>query len=331
MDLNEPEETPEIGNTGTTKDEKPFLNPEEMGAADDNLEAEIISFARLPLEEADEDEPAKTRPIASKAIELVEDEEPKLRAAKRCHVGARRDRNEDFCLTFAGVTGGHFASLPFGLYIVADGMGGHSDGHVASNLAARTAAAHILNNIYLPLLQDEKGERLPIQEVLEQAVQKANKAVFEYDEEIDSGTTLTIALVLGRRLHVAHVGDSRLYLLANGRFEPITNDHSLVQRLQDVGQLTAEEATFYRYGHILLKAVGQAEEVEADIYMRLLPKSGKLLLCSDGLSGFVSEAEIRLILEQDLPLQRMADELFQAAMNAGGFDNITAVLVGFDL
>jgi PPM family protein phosphatase len=278
-------------------------------------------------------EPAKTRPITSKVTEPVAAEsEPRLLTARRCHVGARRERNEDSCLLFVAQGGGHFASSPFGVFIVADGMGGHSDGHVASNIATRVAAAHILHNLYFPLLQDDMtGMKQPIQEVLEQAVQKANKAVFEYDAEMDSGTTLTIAVVFGRRLHVAHVGDSRLYLWANGRLEPVTSDHSLVQRLQDVGQLTAEEAAFYRYGHILLKAVGQAEEVEADVYMRLLPKSGKLLLCSDGLSGFVSAQEIQMILEQEAPLQQMADGLFEAAMDMGGFDNITAVLVDFDL
>lgn len=337
MDTNEPEETPSGAELNSPDGESARPQPEthaETDPVENEVEAnETPPFVVSPFLDSDLGEPAKTRPITSKIMEPVEEDEPHLRVARRCHVGARRDRNEDSCLIFVAEAGGHFASLPFGLFIVADGMGGHSDGHVASNIAMRTAAAHVLTNIYMPLLQDDNQKaKPPIQEVLEQAVQKANKAVFEHDAEMDSGTTLTIALVLGRRLHVAHVGDSRLYLLANGRFEPITNDHSLVQRLQDVGQLTAEEATFYRYGHILLKAVGQAEEVEADVYMRLLPKSGKLLLCSDGLSGFVPEAELRAILERpDVPLQTMADELFEAAMEMGGFDNITAVLVEFDL
>jgi PPM family protein phosphatase len=333
MDVDEPEETPsgadETRPPGGVARPQPPENPTE----DEADLGETPPWSAPPFLEADPEEPAKTRPIASKIMEPVSDEEPRLRAAKRCHVGARRDRNEDSCLLYVAESGGHFASLPFGLFIVADGMGGHSDGHVASNIAMRTAAAHVLTNIYMPLLQDDNQKaKPPIQEVLEQAVQKANKAVFEHDAEVDSGTTLTIALVFGRRLHVAHVGDSRLYLLANGRLESITSDHSLVQRLQDVGQLTAEEATFYRYGHVLLKAVGQAEEVEADVYMRLLPKSGRLLLCSDGLSGFVPEAELRAILEQpDAPLQEVADKLFEAAMEMGGFDNITAVVVDFEM
>jgi len=334
MALDDPEEE--------RADETPDVSPDEEinsaaasaqnGEDDETIVQETTPLGKNPFVDVSRNEPAKTRPIISKITEPLLAEEPHMRVAKRCHVGARRERNEDSSLTLVSEVGGHFAVLPFGLYIVADGMGGHTDGHVASRIASRTAAMHIVNNIYLPLLEDsDKGFKAPIQEVLEQAVQKANKAVFENDPEMDSGTTLTVALVLGRRLHVAHVGDSRLYLLANGKFEPITNDHSLVQRLQDVGQLTPEEATFYRYGHILLRAVGQADEVEVDTYMRLLPKSGKLLMCSDGLSGFVSEAEMRDILERDITLEEMADALFRAAMDMGGFDNITAVLVDFEL
>ncbi|MBK8988034.1 MAG: serine/threonine-protein phosphatase [Chloroflexi bacterium] len=334
-DLDEPEEENADKTPDSMPDKETDLTAESSQEDDEETEIvipETTPLTKNPFLDVGGIEPAKTRPIISKVTEPLLDDEPHMRVAKRCHVGARRDRNEDSSLTLVSEIGGHFAVLPFGLYIVADGMGGHSDGHVASKIASRTAAAHIINHIYLPLLQaDDKGFKTPIQEVLEQAVQKANRAVFEHDPEMDSGTTLTVALVLGRRLHVAHVGDSRLYLWSNGKFDPITNDHSLVQRLQDVGQLTAEEATFYRYGHILLRAVGQADEVEVDTYMRLLPKSGKLLMCSDGLSGFVSEGEIRDILEREISLEEMADALFRAAMDAGGFDNITAVLVDFDL
>lgn len=277
-------------------------------------------------------EAAKTRPIITKPTEPLLDDEPAMQAAIRCHVGGRRERNEDSCFSFVAEVGGHFKMQPFGLFIVADGMGGHADGHLASKIASRTAAHHIINRLYLPLLEDDdRVMQTPIQEVLETAVQQANKAVFDYDPEMDSGTTLTIALVLGRRLHVAHVGDSRLYMYANDKLTPVTSDHSLVQRLQDVGQLTAEEATFYRYGHILLRAVGQADEVEVDTYMQLLPKSGILMLCSDGVSGFISDAEIAEILNQDISVENIADGIFAAAMTVGGFDNITAVVVNFRL
>ena len=294
---------------------------------DTNATAPFVRNPFINLAEA-----SKTRPIITKPTEPLLDDEPAMQAAIRCHVGARRERNEDSCFSFVSEIGGHFKTQPFGLFIVADGMGGHADGHLASKIAMRTSAHHIINRLYLPLLEDnEKVMQTPIQEVLETAVQRANTAVYEYDPEMDSGTTLTIALVLGRRLHVAHVGDSRLYMYANDKLEPVTSDHSLVQRLQDVGQLTAEEATFYRYGHILLRAVGQADAVEVDTYMRLLPKSGILMLCSDGVSGFISDAEIAEILKQDAPVTHMADSVFGAAMSVGGFDNITAVVVEFKL
>lgn len=257
---------------------------------------------------------------------------PRMNAAVRCDLGAVRDRNEDYCLSFVSEAGGHFSVIPFGLFIVADGMGGHSNGHVASNVAARVAARHILDKIYLPLLHSPGGgNQTSIQEVLVSAVKAANKAVLEDDPGTDSGTTLTIALVLQRRLYVAHVGDSRLYILADGKLEAITEDHSLVQRLKDVGELTAEEAAVYRYKNVLLRAVGQEEDLEADTYMRLLPKHGKLLVCSDGLCGFVSDDDIQKIMERDLPLPVMVDTLYDTAMEAGGYDNITAVVVQFDL
>lgn len=288
-----------------------------------------------PLIEEVEAKAQQTEPIAVKKVDsdlMDKPQGPYLAVAKRCDLGAVRERNEDSCMIFSSEAGGHFTMLPFGLYIVADGMGGHADGHIASRIASRVAARYILEQIYLPMLHSStQVDQAPIQEVLNNAVQLANTAVFENDPEIDSGTTLTIALILGRRLHVAHVGDSRLYLHSADRFEAVTNDHSLVQRLQDVGQLTAEEATMYRYRNVLLKAVGQGEEVEADNYMKLLPKKGKLLLCSDGLCGFVSDDIICEVLDQDLPLQETANVLYDTAMAAGGYDNITAVVVEFVL
>jgi len=258
--------------------------------------------------------------------------DPVMRVAKHCHVGGVRDRNEDSCLVFVSEAGGHFALMPFGLYIVADGMGGHANGHVASKTASRVAANHIIEQIYLPLLQDESSSYQPaIQEVMREAVGVANAAVYKIDPESDSGTTLTIALILGRRLYIAHVGDSRIYLYSDKRLEIISTDHSLVQRLQDVGQLTAEEATFYQYRHVLLRAVGQTEEVDADSYMRRLPKKGKLLLCSDGLPTMISDSTISEIMGRDCHVEEMADHLLKAALDAGGYDNITVVLVDFSL
>ncbi|RMG93178.1 MAG: serine/threonine-protein phosphatase [Chloroflexi bacterium] len=284
-------------------------------------------------EEESEQETADTSPIGIIGTQKKQTGEfpvLSMKLAQRCHVGARRKRNEDSCFTFLSTTGGDSTLPPFGLFIVADGMGGHQNGHIASKIASRTAGKYILEKLYLPLLAiKEQNTPLPIQEVLTDAVMAANSAVLNHDLESDSGTTLTIALILGRRLHIAHVGDSRVYLHTNNKLETITQDHSLVQRLQEVGQLTAEEATFYRYSNILLRAVGQSEELEVDTYMRLLPESGQILLCSDGLTSMISDKRIQEIVETDTSLEEKAEKLFQAAMDAGGFDNITVILVGF--
>lgn len=255
---------------------------------------------------------------------------PYLHVAQRCDVGAVRQRNEDSSLIFSSETGGHFQMMPFGLYVVADGMGGHENGHMASRIASRMAARHILNHIYLPLLQDDSAaNQEPIQEVMETAVLAAHKAIYDPESLSDSGTTLSVALILSRRLYVAHVGDSRVYLLADDKFEAITNDHSLVQHLQDVGDLTPEQAAAYQYKNVLLRAVGQTEELEIDTYTRRLPQTGRLLLCSDGLCGFVPDPVIHKIMQQNVALEKIADKLVATAMSAGGYDNITAIVVEF--
>ncbi|MBK7895061.1 MAG: protein phosphatase 2C domain-containing protein [Candidatus Promineifilaceae bacterium] len=301
----------------------PFIQPEDKPHKPETTEAKSTV---APTAELDD-----TAIINTGVLSNQPDNEPTLRAAVRCDVGAR-ERNEDSCLVFSTEAGGHFSLVPFGLYIVADGMGGHTNGHVASRIASRVAAHYILSKIYMPLLQTVgPPTQVPIQEVLLDAVQAANTAVFEDDPEVDSGTTLTVALVLGRRLHVAHVGDSRLYLLAEGKLEQISSDHSLVQRLQDVGTLTAEEATMYRYRNVLLRAVGQGEEIEVDTYMRLLPRAGKLLLCSDGLCGFVPDEKIQKVMEQDISLPQIVDELYETALASHSNDNVTAVVVDFSL
>lgn len=270
--------------------------------------------------------------VADSTTAALIEEEPVMRVVKHCHVGAVRERNEDSCLVFVSEAGGHFALMPFGLYIVADGMGGHANGHVASKIATRVASQKIISKIYLPLLQDDGSSyQPPIQEVMSDAVKAANSTIYDLDPESDSGTTLTIALILGGRLYISHVGDSRLYLFSDEKLESVSTDHSLVQRLQDVGQLTAEEATYHQYRNVLLRAVGQTEEVEVDSYMRRLPRNGRLLLCSDGLAAMVSDSRIQEIMEQNDPLQQTADQLLDEALTAGGYDNITIVLVEFAL
>ena len=249
----------------------------------------------------------------------------------RCELGAERNRNEDSCFVFSSSSGGTFPISPFGLFVVADGMGGHKNGHIASNIASRVTAKHILDRIYKPIITNYSStpNLPPIQEVLEEAVKAAHVAIYENQPETDSGTTLTMALILGRRLYVAHVGDSRLYFRSEDKFEIVTKDHSLVQRLKDVGQYT--EAAHQKYGSVLIRAVGQGDDIEVDTYMRLLPKNGRILLCSDGLWGLVSDKFIQEMLSNDIAIQNSVDHLYEKSMEAGGHDNITAIIVDFTL
>lgn len=249
----------------------------------------------------------------------------------RCELGAERKRNEDSSFVFSADSGGTFPISPFGLFIVADGMGGHKNGHIASNIATRVTAKHILDRIFKPIVTSYQStpNLPPIQEVLEEAVKAAHAAILENQPETDSGTTVTMALILGRRLYVAHVGDSRLYYKTSDKFEVVTKDHSLVQRLKDVGQYT--EAAHQKYGSVLIRAVGQGDDVEVDTYMRLLPKNGRILLCSDGLWGLVADEDIESMLSPNVPLHKAAEQLYQQAMEAGGHDNITSIIVEFTL
>lgn len=257
--------------------------------------------------------------------------EPMMRFAQRCHIGAVRARNEDASFSFISATGGQDPLIPFGLFVVADGMGGHQDGHMASRLASHVVGRKILSAIYLPLLNPsaEKGRQQPVQETIFEAVQEANLALHQGGKE--SGTTLTAALILGRRLYLAHVGDSRAYLYTDERLEIITVDHSYVRRLQDVGQLTAEEAASHPHRNVLYRAVGQGAELEIDTFTRALPAEGKLVLCSDGLWGLVPDPMLQSILEEDITLQQMVDKTVELAIQAGGHDNITIILVDFAL
>ncbi len=254
-----------------------------------------------------------------------------LQAAYRCETGAVRTRNEDACLVLTTALGGHFSRRSPGLYVVADGMGGHVEGHVASKDATRTFGSHVTERLIAPQLA---GRPLPdeadVLTLLEDAVFAAHEAVYRPDPAENGGSTLTAVLALEDRLYIAHVGDSRAYLLSGGELRQLTTDHSLVRQLQDRGQLTADEAQEYEYRNVLLQALGQEMTLSVETLALEQPSGGRLLICSDGLSGVVNETNLQRILGSDGPPQQIADALYRAAMAAGGPDNITAVVVDFD-
>jgi serine/threonine protein phosphatase PrpC len=242
-------------------------------------------------------------------------------------VGRQRELNEDCLFTFTSTMAGNNSNPPFGLFIIADGMGGHQYGEVASNTAIRTISGYIMKKFHNSLFNmptqpvDES-----LQEILQAAVMEAQRAVLR--EAPGSGTTVTAALVLGQQLTIAHVGDSRAYLLYNAqRMEAVTRDHSLVRRLEELGQITSAEAAVHPQRNVLYRAIGQGETLEPDVVTTPFPIGGYLLLCSDGLWGLVSDEEMRHIVYEAPSMQRACQNLVTAANGAGGPDNISVILV----
>ena len=244
------------------------------------------------------------------------------------HVGRVRSHNEDVLLSFTGELAGLESMPHFGLFVVADGMGGHALGERASSLDARNLAKVALEGVLPSLLADPKGDadRPSLTEVMESAMNAANKAVFSGVPE-GGGTTLTCALVIGEQVVMSHVGDSRAYIIAPDSFEQITRDHSLVQRLQELGQLSAAEAAVHPQRNVLYRAVGQGEGLEVDVETRRLTPGSVLLLCSDGLWGLVPDEKMQTLIRQSPNPQAACEALVAAANAAGGPDNITAVMI----
>ncbi len=242
-------------------------------------------------------------------------------------VGRVRGHNEDALFIFMGEQDASNAVPPFGLFMVSDGMGGHQAGEVASSLAVQTAAQHLLSQIYLPMLAgtDRGADQPSLNEVMRAAISQANKLVTQ--DIPGSGCTLTCGLILGKRLFLGHVGDSRAYLLRPDEDpKQLTHDHSLVSRLKEMGQLTEEEAAVHPQRNVLYRAIGQYElEVDASTYT--LQSGDSLLFCSDGLWNMMSDADISDLIAQAPTPHAACVSLVDTANLAGGNDNITVVLV----
>lgn len=252
-----------------------------------------------------------------------------LRVAHAQSVGRVRDHNEDVLLTLTSTFDGDEKIPSFGLYIVADGMGGHSLGERASAVAARSVAREVTRRVYLSLLSDsdDNEDRVPLQDVLLEALTQANVAVREAVGE--GGTTGTVALVFNDQVIIGHVGDSRAYLITSNGLEQLTRDHSLVRRLQELGQLTQAEAAVHPQRNVLYRAIGQGEGLEVDVYTQRLAPDTKILLCSDGLWGLVEDDQILEVVRNAPSLQAACDKLVEMANDAGGHDNITTVLIEY--
>lgn len=230
--------------------------------------------------------------------------------------GVVRSANEDY----------HLMQLDRGIFIVADGMGGHAAGEVASEMAVR-------------IIADELGSfrGLPDADIasrLFKAIQQANGAIFrrtlvEHDKR-GMGTTATAMILFPRRYLIAQVGDSRAYLLRDGKLFQITKDHSYVQEQVDAGLLTAEQARTHPYGNVITRCVGSNEEVVPDLYFGNLQSGDVVLLASDGLTGMLEDEQLAKIMNADGEPTLWVDRMIADANRRGGLDNITVIIVRVD-
>lgn len=240
-----------------------------------------------------------------------------MQCAFRTHVGKVRPHNEDYLIAVADR----------GVLVVGDGMGGHCAGEVASKIAVEAAAAELL----AAQLADNAGELESLM-CVGQAGEAANNAVFDAvaksPELRGMGTTLVMAMFREGRVYYAHVGDSRLYRLRDGRMRQLTRDHSLVQDMLDHGLFNSRrEAAEAGVGdNILTRSIGLDRHVAIDVGDQELAERDLYLLCTDGLCGKVDDRVILGILQQTSDLDEIADTLLQAALDAGGRDNISLIV-----
>jgi serine/threonine protein phosphatase PrpC len=239
-------------------------------------------------------------------------------------IGMERTHNEDALFALRLTSQNSDTPLKAGIFMVADGMGGHLNGQLASTCAIQTASACLFQDV-TELLKDNPGTQ-GVAGMLQKAVDAAQTEVL--DKVPGGGTTLTVALILHNQLTFAHVGDSRLYLFQDdGKMTLLTHDHSLVKRLVDLGQISPAEASVHPQRNVLFRALGQTEAFKVDIDSMPLSNPCLLMLCSDGLWGQVTDEQILEILRQHQFDVDACENLVEAANQLGGSDNISVILV----
>ncbi len=214
------------------------------------------------------------------------------------------------------------------LFIVADGMGGHQGGEIASKIAVEEVSTYVNSH----LLEDCSAQE--VKEILKSSISKANNKVFSLssknDELLGMGTTITIALFHGRHLYIGHVGDSRAYLIRENHIEQLTRDHSLVWELAEDGRITMEETKTHPMKNIITKALGTDELLEPDILEFDLKDNDIIVLCSDGLTNMLENDSIKNIVLSSGGPEQAAQKLIDEANLRGGEDNITVGIIKAD-
>ena len=256
-----------------------------------------------------------------------------VQAALRSDVGQNRGENQDnvFALTTLLPSAAGDAPVPFGFFAIADGMGGLADGAAASRTAINLVVERVLSELLVPAVRGQGGSggQSTVSEILEAALVRAGQAIHQSARAAGapSGTTFSGAVLLGRQLVTAHVGDSRIYLLGPNEFRLLTQDHSIVARLIAMGQFAPEDARNNPQRNVLYRSLGQTAGVEVESASHSWRGYTHLLLCSDGLWDQVADGELADILRAEPDIDRAADQLVRLANQRGGPDNISAIVV----
>lgn len=244
-----------------------------------------------------------------------------MRSVGRTDIGLVRKVNEDSYLRekLEGIEKAY-------LYIVADGMGGHNAGEVASSMAVQEVADYIRENTE-KLMSDDKN----VLDLIKKAVLNANDIIYK-TSILESnctgmGTTLTMALVKDQTLFVGHVGDSRIYLIRDNEIKKLTEDHSLVAELLKTGSIKPEEANNHPQKNIITRALGTEYSLEVDVFQYELECGDYILICTDGLSNLICENEIMASIDNSKDIDEACEALIGKAKEKGGFDNISVIII----
>lgn len=231
--------------------------------------------------------------------------------------GLKRALNEDYGL--------YYESSDFKIYVVADGMGGHNAGEVASKMASERIVDYVKSNF----------SKTNEDELIATAIEEVNKEIFNYSMTSDNlsgmGTTVTACLITKNNVYIANVGDSSCMGIKNGTIQKITKDHSLVQELIDSGTISESEAANHPKKNIITRALGTSALVKVDVFNVKNGEYDILLLCSDGLTNEITKEEILEIINSNSSDEKAAEELVDRAKEKGGRDNITVLLFGGEM
>jgi serine/threonine protein phosphatase PrpC len=300
--------------------EFPTMVQQPLGAAPQNMETTLPSM------------PATVARADESTVVMRGRKRPALgvRVSTKSDIGQRwRTRggkgNEDNFLAVTGAWKHNGQVQPFGLFVIADGMGGHASGQDASKLAVETIYHHLGEQ--LPALENVPDDQLTT--LLQQAVQQANQAIYQHNQRdhADMGCTMTAALITGNEAHVCNVGDSRTYILtAEDHLQRITTDHSIVESLVAAGVIQRDDVYTHPKRNQIYRSLGEHENAEIDTFRQPLTPGDKLLLCCDGLWEMVRDPDIEHVMRMD-DLPQVTNKLIDMANEAGGADNITAIVV----